>query len=419
MKFMKSKKVLVTLLSFLCGLPTFAGGLSTPFETENAGVLPPSIRNPRLKSVSTWVENAFTSEGTSVPLAFKLNKDLRWVDVISSQASATQKNLLKGSLISQNIEEQDVVGKTSGAVNAFVNVNVPVLAFGVTERWTMALAIPVYDVQINADTGFVVTPQGQGFLKNLAKSSPVDAASASDKLTNPLASKLQQLGYQPVSSEKFHKMGDAKVVSKYQVFSDDENKVALKTDLTLPTGTAPNPDKLVDFPTGDGQYAVGLGAIWDHHLVSKWQYTLYGLSNLPISNKISKRIPLSQEDPLSSDFENVTRRGGEQFVFGNAIQYGETTNGFYANVGYVYQYMNSIKWSGSFYSSERYGLLNQQTPEQSLTSVVSSIGYSTIQSYRDKSFPVPLQANLTYGHPLSGKNTAAANVYMAELVLFF
>jgi hypothetical protein len=51
--------------------------------------------------------------------------------------------------------------------------------------------------------------------------------------------------------------------------------------------------------------------------------------------------------------------------------------------------------------------------------MVGQLGYSTIESYRTKDFPIPLQANIGFGRPLSGRNATAADVYMAELVLFF
>lgn len=396
-----------------------AGGLASPFEVESTAVLPTSIRNPRYKNINTWVDEKFNSLGKRESLGGKLNQNIIWDNLISKQSSDDQKNLLKGTLESQSITDQDTVGSITGAVSAYANVNVPVFAYGIKENWTIALAVPIYKIELNVDSGFVLDARTQLFINKLEKNDPVKASEVSQNLNHPLQTELQNKGYKPLQSEKYTAIGDIKLVSKYQFFRSDDDTIAFKSELTLPTGTTSDPDKLVELPTGDGQYDLGLGLIWDHQLTSKFSWNFYGNINIQLPDHLKRRIPKSPEGGLTSDVEDVFRDSGDQYLLGTSIQFGRSQGGFYSNLGYIYQYMQRTRFSGTRFSNDRYRWLEDQNPSQLLNSLVGQIGYSTIESFQSKDFPIPLQANIGFGHPLSGRNATAADVYMAELVLFF
>jgi hypothetical protein len=409
----------LTLISFFAANQVFAGGLAAPFEVENASVLPPSIRNPRYKNVNTWVESKFNADGKLESLGEKLNKAVIWNNIIEAQSDDTKKNLLKGTLETKNLGSNDSVGNITGAVNAYANVNVPVLAYGVNENWTLALAIPIYKIDLSVDSGFVLSENTQGVIDQVKAKDPVKALDMSRQLTHPLTDKLQNMGYQPLQSEHYTAIGDMKLVSKYKIFDNSADVVTIKSELTLPTGKVSDVNKLVELPTGDGQFDVGAGAIWDHYFGSQFTGNIYGLANLQLPDHLKRRIPTTAEGGLTSDIEDVRRDSGDQLLLGTSIQFGSSKGGIYANLGYIYQYMQATQFKGSAFAKDRYAWLENQFPSQELKSMVGQIGFSTIEAYRAKEFPVPLQANLGFGRPLSGRNATAADVYMAELVLFF
>lgn len=407
--------VLIQSLAYIAN----ASGLAAPFETENASVLPPSIRNPRFKNVNTWVENKYSSTGKVEGLGDKLNKSVVWDNIIAEQKTETVKNTLKGTLETQNLATTDAVGNITGAVNAYANVNVPVLAYGVSENWTLALAVPVYKIDLSVDSGFVLSQNTQKIIDQVKTNDPVKAKDMSQQLSHPLANKLSSLGYKPLESEHFSALGDMKLVSKYKLFDNSDDVVAFKSELTLPTGKVSDVDKLIELPTGDGQYDVALGLIWDHAIFSKVTWNIYGNANIQLPDHLKRRIPNAPEGGLTADIEDVYRDSGDQYQAGTSVQFGSTKGGLYANMGYIYQYMQPTKFKGKVFARERYDWLESQFGAQQLTSMVGQLGYSTIESFRSKEFPIPLQANIGFGHPLSGKNATAADVYMAELVLFF
>lgn len=397
----------------------FAGGLAAPFEVENASVLPPSIRNPRLKNINTWVEGKYNSLGKVEPLGEKLNRSVLWENVISAQSDETKKKLLKGTLETKKLTSADAVGNITGSVNAYANVNVPVFAYGINERWTIALAVPVYKVELSADTGFVVNPNTQKIIDDLYTKDSVKASDMNQQLSHPLNDSLYKMGYKPIESEKFTALGDMKLVSKYKLSDSDSDVLTLKSELTLPTGRVSDVDKLVELPTGDGQYDIGLGLIWDHTLVSQLSWNLYTFGTIQLPDQIKRRIPKNPDGGLTPDVESVDRNSGDQWTLGSSFQWGSPKGGFYANLGYIYQYMQATQFRGRLFEKERYDWLSNQYPDQWLTSLVSQVGYSSIESYRSKEFPIPLQANIGFGRPLSGRNATSADVYLAELVLFF
>ncbi len=410
----------------VCLLPVFgeAGNLSTPFESESTAVLPAKIRSPRVKLISGAVESSFDQDGNLNGLGNSMNKRVTWGDVINNQTTETKKNLVRGALQDAGINENTTVGSTTGFVSTDLQIQVPVMSIGLSENWTLALAVPFYKVHVNASTGFVKSAEGQKFADSIGKDSPLNATEAAKNLTDPINKKALELGYKPIESEDFTALGDIKLVNKYRYFESENDTVTFKNELTLATGRAPQADKIVDVPTGDGQNDISGYAIWDHRLSGEASSKPYGVSvatgvNVQLPDRIERRIPKKTGDPLSDNSEVVERDLGDQFLLSASLFYGSGAGGFYSNLGVQYQYMQASTFRGTKYLAEQYSWLENFYPEQSLTTAVLGFGYSTIGDFRKGKFALPLQANLGLGYPLSGKSASAASLAMGELVIFF
>lgn len=403
----------------LVGTSLQAANITAPFEVEQSATLPKKVRNPRFRNVFIMMEDRFSDAGKVEPLAAKLNRPITFKEIINNQPDETQKNLVRGTLLANGISEDGIAGSTTGDVNTTVNVMLPTLAYGVNERLTMAVAVPVYKVSIRSGAGFARADDGQRFVDGAAASNTMKANEAADKLNNAVAMKLTKLDYQPLKDEDFTAIGDVRVAGKYRVYRDGKNTFALKPVLTLPTGHAPNADKVVDIPTGDGQYDFGSSVIWDRQLLSWLRFGAMGNYTVQFPDRIDRRLPTSSTDSLSADKELVGRDSGDQMAAGASLTYGSLTRGFSLGAGYNFQFMNKASFKGEKYPVERYQLLEAQNPLQSLHSATVMAGFGTIDWFKEKKFVYPFQAFLAYSHPFKGRNVVAADVYSAELVMFF
>jgi hypothetical protein len=163
---------------------TQAADLRAPVDLENTLVLPAKVRNPRFKMLYMNVDERLGGDGLVLPLGNRLNKPVKWSDVIAAQDDEASKNTLRGFLSAHGHGEGEAAGSTTGVVNTYANVKVPVFAMGITDRLTAAVAMPVTHVEVNADTGFARSAQGQAFVNELAASDPVKAKEAEENYKN-------------------------------------------------------------------------------------------------------------------------------------------------------------------------------------------------------------------------------------------
>ncbi len=406
------------------GLVTLADAsdIKAPFELESSQVLPRGIRNPRFKNLFMQVDSKYNGLGVVEPLGQKLNKVVSWNDIVAAQPDATQQASVEGLIKQAGIDRGGSPGSTSGQVNTYANIKVPVLAMGVTENLTIAIAVPVMKVDVSADTGFISAEDGKKFVDAAGSASgPVKADEAAVKLNDAVNQKLTRLGYERIGNMTISNIGDVKLVNKYNVIKSDWNSLSVKADVTFPTGKKPNPDRALDVPTGDGQYDVGLGAIYDRKILTQdLRWNVFGGYTMQLADTLEKRLPTSPTDSLSADKEMLRRNLGDQIVTGTSLSYTVPRIGMTFGAGYNFQYQTRTSYQGDVAANvERYRWLEDDAPLQALHSATVMTGFSTVDWYKQKKFKLPFQANLAYSHPLLGRNVTTNDVLAGELVLFF
>jgi hypothetical protein len=405
--------------------PARAGDLKTPFALETSATLPKGVRNPRFINVFSSIGTRFADNGAGEPLGNSLNKIVTWNDLLAAQEDDIKRTNLQGLL--KGMEDRALIrgntpGSTSGEVKTFADVKVAALAIGITDKLTLAGVLPIVKIDVKASTGFVASSEGNTFVNELATAqSPLVAYDASNKLNDAINQKLTRLGYEPIpSSQTISGVGDAQLVAKFRVRDDGVNGISLKGGLVFPTGTPPNADKALDIPTGDGRFGMSLGAIYDRALPFDFRWNSYGTYTALMPRTIVRRIPTSVADNLSADKEEMHENLRSQFAVGSGIEHRFPRVGLAMGGGYAFQYQTRANYdAGTTYSEDRYYLLNRIQPAQAMHSMLVSAGFSTVEWFKQKKFFYPFQVNLSYTHPLAGRNVASNDLMVGELVLFF
>lgn len=395
------------------------GDLRPSFEWESTAVLPQGVKNPRLKMLFTSSQERFDDAGQTQALAARLTKAVSWRDLKASPGVDTQ--ILEAKLIESGIDESASAGPgyTAGEVNVAARVLVPALAFGVTNRLTVAVALPIFSVDVAAQTGFSLSPDGQRFLAAVDRSAHSRADDLATKLNYAVAGKIEKLGYKPIQSEHFTRIGDVKAVAKYLALATNHHALAIKGELTAPSGKVADPDKLVDLPTGDGQPDLTGALIYELNVVEGLKANLYTSYTAQLSDRIVRRIPKAAGESLTDDKEQVERNLGDVFGTGVGVSYFFEPLGITVGSTYNFQTLGQTHYRGTTFAQERYRFLEREAPAQRLQSVSLLTGFSTVEWYRKGGFAVPMQANFSYNRPLSGRNTTVGDLYATELVLFF
>lgn len=425
----KSKNLLRELITIsfgLCALSSFAvhaGDLIVPFELESASVLPQGVFNPRLKSFVTGGDQKFDSDGNPKPLAAPLTKAVTFKDVISSKSAAAERAQIRSLLGDPSgngvISESASAGIISGDVKTSITAWAPTFGYGVTDRWSLGVVVPIVRTEVNVATGFTRTNAGQDFLSKIAATSPIDARKAENDLNNALSDQLKANGYEPLQSSTKTQLGDVRLVSKYQFYSDDHHRWLVKNCLTVPTGAAPDANRLIDTASGDGQWDISTTLVYDgRRLLGGLGFNVFGGYTVQLPDSLERRIP-EKGKFLTSDKETVDRDLGDVVSLGSALIYDIGRTGFQLAAGYNIQYQGATSYSGSKYSADRYRLLEQQSPAETLHSWTVAASFSTVDFYRAGRFQAPFEATVSFSQPISARNVAADDVVGGELVFFF
>jgi hypothetical protein len=423
-----SMRLLGAVLSAGAGLfsvPAWSLDLTAPFLIENPNVLPPKVRNPRYVNLFMSVDSKFDAAGVAQPLGLRLNKLVRWNDVLNSMDDPKKRTMARAKLTEAGLDVNGSPGWTTGNVNTFVDVKVPVLAVGITDRFTLGIAVPVMNVDVSADTGFIKADSGEAerLVEAISKSSVTEGNNAARKMNNSVNEKLTNYGYEPIQSQNFTRVGDIQVVGKYLVHQDAENILSWKSSLVLPTGTPLNVNRALDIPTGDGRYQIGSSLIYGRTLpygFHDFRWTAYGGVLAMLPHSLERRIPVSADDPISRDKEMLIRDFGANLNVGTSVNYTHPATGIVTAAGYQVNYLTPTRYSGGTrYSADRYSYLEGLTPSQTLHSATLMAGFSTVEWYQAKKFVYPFQANFVYSHPIAGRNVSTTDVMSGELVLFF
>ena len=398
-----------------------AADLSTPFELESAAVLPQGISNPRFKTVFAPATEKIDGTGTTLPLGASFNKTLTWNDILKNLDNDSQRASARSIMLKAGITDDQSPGSTTGMVNTYTTAMVPLLAYGVTSRLTIGVAVPVVHTDTSVDTGFMKSGAGDAFVARAGlDSSEWKAEDVRNRFDNAINEQLKKDGYAPLGSKSFTALGDTRLFAKYLVAGNYDNEFTVKSIVSVPTGTQPDANQIVDTPTGTGNYSLGALLLYDRHrVIGDLGFNAYGSYTVQFADNLQRRIPTSMGDQVSPDSEMVHRKSGDQMGVGTSLVYDFPRSGFHLGAGYNLQYQKPTQFSGAMYAQERYDWLSGLYPEEVLHSATLSTGLSTVSWYRQKTFALPLEAYLNYSKALAGINVVKEDVIEAELVVFF
>ncbi|MCM2280303.1 MAG: transporter [Bdellovibrionaceae bacterium] len=412
------KRIVFCLASVLTAVG-HAGDLTVPFSSDSAAVLPAKVRNVRVTTLTTTVADVFNAQGRTEGLAAQMNKTITWEDLAKAQSPGMDRHTLRGYLLARGFSLNEPVGQTHGIVNSRVTATVPVLAYGLTPKVTMAVAVPVIYSHVNVATGWTAYPSVERGLQTLSADGRHNKVLQNEpKLQNVVQTEFASKGYKPPRDAQKTQMGDVTLVTKVRMLETTKLGVTLQPRMVMPTGRRADINDVFDVAGGDGQFDVGLGVVTDYFPSGRWTLTgaAHYLNQLP--TRVSLRIPTVPNETLTPDVDSRTKMNLGDSVQASLTGRYKLTDLWTLSAGASAQYKQKDDYRGASYDSYRYDYLETDT-EQAMASALGSIGYSTIALFREKRFPVPFEATLTGSQVFAGRNVRKNTVGAFELAMFF
>ena len=419
---MKYTNKILGMMILLSSTPAFAAGLSAPMSLDGTAVLPKGIRNLRYTGVTIKGEEKFNGSGESTIIADPFFKDVKFNDLIKGKDEAERQGLTEGYLRAHKFKKEEIAGKTNGDVSVRAVAHVTIVGYGLTSKITLAGILPVVKYKVNVATGFESSDRLKDFARTLKTDGRMyELTEFGEKMSDPIGVKLKKYNYKNLKNEQGTKLGDAKLVAKYQAVNSEKNIVVFQGSVVLPTGEKENINKALDIPTGDGQTDLGLGIVHDHKATDRLILTSSLEYTHQMKDEVEARIPEVSDSKVTKDIDNSVKRKLGDIVKGQLSVKYNLFKGITLGSGYTYQFKNKDVFTGNTFSKERYEWMSNfgDAPEQSMQSVLIQADFSTIPLFKENKFPVPLKLTLNHSLILDGKNVSKDPRSSLDFSLFF
>ncbi len=415
-KFVARKSFLILLLiSSMAQSAT----LFAPFTLDSTEVLPKGIRNLTIASFTTDISDAKNGWSNDKPVGDAFNKAVLWDDLVNAQKAGYERNSLQGYVQSKGYKMTDIVGTATGVVDIRITATVPVLAYGISENFTLAMVVPILYSKLNVSTGWNANQDfNQAIAKFAADGKNYRILQNKEKLMNVVASDVASKGYSSLENETRSGLGDITIAGKYRVFKTDDYALAIVPKVILPTGETADVNKLIDVAPGAGVWDIGISAIQSYQFNGRFSLVQSAGFTKQLPMYRAKRIPFDPTMTSSPDIDESTRVQLGDIFSGQVGPKYKLTSLLTLGGALAYQYKAPDVYAGDQFDPSHYEWMSINT-EQVMFSGQMGVNFSTVPLYKAQSFAVPLEVSLSYANVFSGRNVNTTELYSAALALFF
>ncbi len=376
-----------------------------------AATLPKGVRlfSFRLGYISGFTEE-FDPNGTLRALdRYNIQMDAKAIQKLSPNSY----NLLKSVLDTQSFSnlapaESLNIGQLNFNGDSDLKIFVPVLGIGLTDGWSIGLAVPIVTHTSNitiGQSGYNNTLDIFGQISsNPGSLSPALAQAEHDLSQGPayLFNKERvRMGYKEVRPSETQFLGDIVMASRLKLTEKGRWGMYFLQDLNLPTGPEDDPDNLVDLPVFHKLYLDN--TLMQNYSLSRKLALAWGLKyRLNLPDQISVRVPEQSGSPLVAldRKERVDRDIADEFST-QLISILTLVQEIKLGAAYEMGFKGSDGFSGD--RGYDYSLLSENT--DSFWGIMRLKGtYSTVEHYRRRKTGIPFDITYTFSDVIVGKN---------------
>ena len=394
---------------------------------ENAKVLPQGVRRINIKSLSVDLARKYNNEGDLVSLAQPLEADITFDNVLKGK-QGLDNTKLRAFLHENNLSHTQVLGSLSADLKGSMRVIAPVVAYGLTERVTLAIAAPFYSARTEVALGYRANDENaQNFLNLLSNpqyNQVAAAREAHEKFTDGVAAlntKLEDNNYQRLGTWEDKAFGDVTLAVKTSIVGDATStlRVANLAGVVIPTGRLDDPDVLTDVAFGDGSWDIFAGLMCDQQLTHGLYLNQFAKFTYQLETDRLLRMKTSDE-AIAVEKAQITYKPGNKLDLGASVQW-ESDSGLELGLGYEFNRKQRDAYQAS-------AAVQQELEKDTLTQANNlevKLGFSTIPAFKRKQIPVPLNVSFQYkqvidaGLLATNRNVAATQLFVLDMNLYF
>jgi hypothetical protein len=297
-----------------------------------------------------------------------------------------------------------------------VNYVAPVIARGITTKWTLGVGLPV--INYRNSISFSVQNSNLDYYKSLAStfSDPSMTAALNTDLVRATLDTIASKGYKPLESRNETYLGDVQLASLYRFWESNNASALYSATFNLPTGPQYDPDDMAALNVF-GRSGVENRVTLSYLMGAHWELAPYLSYMAYFPDQVTMRVPLDENDviPDQNSKENVRRQIGGTAMIGGNVNY--TINDQWSlGTGYSYEQKALDSYQGN--QGRRYDLLSSGT-EDSAHRIYAQINFSTVKSYFRKLSLLPGVITFNYMDTIAGTNVERRTLEELVFMMFF
>lgn len=373
------------------------------------------------KNIKSVVESSYNHTQTETPYAFEIDATVANLKTIDNEVVQQALSLFEPY---PEAYEKLSLGSHSLDGKAEINVDVYAMAYGITDRISVYMGVPIYDATVsvnykrssnssNAEVAEILQNQyGDDWAQTLGN--VVENFYSIDE--NILQSALvNTLGYDELGNWQGQGLGDIEFGVMYNFLRAEKYGLMATFGGVSPTGYVDDPDLLQDISFGDGQWDAffefgGGYRLHDKIILNSWaRYTHQFASEKYL------RAPYSNEVSITDQQGDFEEKLGDKI---NAGIYTELwiNDWFKLEPHYLYSYTGEAKYDSDNAVANR--ILSENT-ESSSKSFKLLAEVNTVNLYLKQKFFLPGKIQASYQTMLEGQNTPKVDLIELHFQMFF
>ena len=399
---------------------------TTALALENAKVLPQGVRRVNIKTLQVDLARKYNNDGDLVSLAQPFETDVTF-DTVLKGKQGLDRTKLQAFLNENVIASDQVLGSLSADLKGSMRVIAPIVAYGLTERITVAVAAPFYIARTEVALGYRANDKNAQNFLNLLSSPQYNQVAAAreayDSLADGVAAlndKLADNNYQPLGRWQDKAFGDVTVAVKTALVGDDSSDVRLANlaGVVIPTGRADDPDILTDVAFGDGSWNIFAGLMCDQQLTRSLYFNQFAKFTYQMETDRVMRLKTAEE-AVEVEKARLTMKPGNKIDLGASMQW-EFESGLEFGLGYEFN-----RKQGDTYQAV--DAVAQELGQDTLTQANNleiKLGFSSIPAFKRKEVAVPFDVSFQYKRVIDGamaanRNVPATQLFTLDMNLYF
>lgn len=406
---------------------------SQVFSATSAEVLPAGVRAMAFVfGQSSSINSQFSSSGSLVDLASPINQSVSISDLAAKEPRLDELRDALNTFGSGEIGDQLLMLQLSGNVTVVERRYVPALLWGLSDRFSVGVIVPVIHRQV--DAGFRSSLEQQFDAISAAVGATPTLAQALDDLKNhPNLSSagiekaiFTDLGYKVPGPIEKSALGDVEVESRFLTTNKNGLVHSLRMALRLPTGDGSQDlSQIVDRPLSRASWGLRLGTFQDVGLARIWGQALTLRTGASITYSLPRYRTLAFRKSPDENLPNLLDPNSiEDVLWGSGLEsnvsLGLSQDLWNGVVSFSGSYVLDRKERDSIWGSRNldYSSFTSATfaTEQS---VEWGLDFSTLPLFLAKTFDVPVRVSLFWVQPFTGRGGVYAPYGRADVVVLF